>query len=83
MNKLGAIILIIIFAATGFWLYNIAASPIIVEQANTANTTIAASGNMTNYPGLGAGLVASPWWLLFAIPVIAVVVIVQRLRNKE
>jgi len=82
MHKLGAIILIIIFGGAAFLLFNLMA-PLIVGFANTANTTVAASSNMSNYPGTSEGLVLSPWLLLLVIPVICVILIIQVLRSPD
>jgi len=57
---------------------------VMVPFANTANMTMATSVNMTNYPGTSETLVAAPWLLYFAPPVIGIIVIVAALRfNKQ
>ena len=56
---------------------------VLAPFANTANMTMAASSNMSNYPGTADFLVASPWLLYFAPPVIGIIIIVAALRFNK
>lgn len=56
---------------------------ILVPFVNTSNTTMAATSNMSNYPGTSDFLVASPWVLYFIAPVIGIIVIVAYLRFNK
>ena len=56
---------------------------ILVPFANTANMTMAATANMTNFPGTSETMVAAPWLLYFAPPVIGIIVIVAALRFNK
>lgn len=57
--------------------------PIVVDLANTANATMAASSNMSNYPGTSDFMVASPWILYFVPPAIGMFLIFLTLRQKQ
>jgi len=56
---------------------------VMVPFANSANMTMAATANMTNFPGTSETLVAAPWLLYFAPPVIGIIVIVAALRFNK
>lgn len=81
MNKIGGIILLAILGAAGFMLFQLF-MPTVNDMASTANTTIAASSNITNYPGATQFLVASPWVLLLTFPVIIVIVAIVYLKQQ-
>ena len=77
MNKLGAVLLVIIVVSI-VYMFMIILMPFLTEIVSTANTTMAATSNMSNYPGSGELLVSTPWILWF-VPVslgtIAIVII--------
>ena len=56
--------------------------PVLTDMASTANTTMAASSNMSNYPGMAAATIGAPLWLYFAPAIVALVIIVLILRQK-
>lgn len=79
MRKLGLILATIGIVVIAY-LFLLVIMPIISDFASTANTSIAASHNVSNFPGSTTGLLAIPWVLWFAPAVggtIAVVVILR------
>lgn len=74
--KVGAIVGAV---AVSYMLLSITA-PLVADMASSANVTISASSNMTNYPGLQGALLGSPLWLYFVPAVFGVVLIVLVLR---
>lgn len=56
---------------------------VLLSFVYSANATIAATSNMSNYPGTSEFLIASPWILYFIPPVIGIVVIVAYLRFQN
>ena len=56
---------------------------VMVHFANSANMTMAATANMTNFPGTSEVMVAAPWLLYFVAPVIGIIVIVAALRFNK
>lgn len=80
MNKIGqvAIVVAIVIAA---YLLLLVTMPILVDFASTANTTMHAGSNMTNYPGTAEGVVAAPWALFFVPGVIGIFAIVVILKK--
>jgi len=54
--------------------------PFLSDIAVSVNATMAASSNMSNYPGASEVLLAAPWWLYVAVNALGVVVIVGILR---
>lgn len=83
MNKLGAV-LIIIAVIGACYLLLLPIMPVLVDFANTANSTIIDTGrDMAQYPGAVEFLVASPWILFFVPAVIGIVVVVLILRTRK
>lgn len=80
MNKVKAIGSIIIGVIV-IYIILTAAQPAIVEVANTANVTMAASSNMSNFPGMAEATVAAPLWIYFipgGVGLAAVIFILKR-----
>jgi len=55
--------------------------PTLVDIITTANTTMAASSNMSNYPGTAAVMVGAPLWLYFVPGAIGFVVVILILKS--
>ena len=53
---------------------------VIVDAVSTANTTMAATSNMSNYPGTQEGMLAIPWILWFVPGVGGIIAVVFTLR---
>ena len=79
MNKIGAVA-VVIGMMIGCYLLLLVAMPILTDFASTANTTITASSNLSNYPGTQGFLLSTPWILLFVPAVIGMIVIVVILK---
>ena len=54
--------------------------PFLADIAATSNATMAATSNMSNYPGASEVLLAAPWWLYVALNALGIVSIVVILR---
>lgn len=80
MNKMITIALIVV-AVFGLYLILTVTVPILAGITVTVNETMAASSNMSNYPGASEGLLISPWLLYFAPVVIAGAVIIIVLKK--
>lgn len=76
MNKFGTIIVIIVFFVVTFLLAQVIIPEILVPMAETANTTMASTSNMTNYPGTAEAVTAAPWVLYLAIPAVAIIAVI-------
>lgn len=81
MNKLGAIA-IVVGTTIIVYLLLIVIMPFIAGIASTANTTMAASSNLSNYPGAAEVMLASPLWLMFVPGGLCIVVVIGILRYK-
>lgn len=57
-----------------------ASMPVIVEMANTANTSMSATSNMSDYPGMLEATLATPLVLWFVPFIIGVIVTVGILK---
>lgn len=79
MSKFGSIALIVGFVIAAYLLL-MAVMPVITDAASTANTTMSASSNMSNYPGTLEGVLAAPWMLWFAPGVIGMAAIIIKLK---
>ena len=80
MNKIGQVILVVV-AVSILYLILLVIMPVLTDIASTANATMTASSNLSNYPGSAEGVVAAPWLLWFTpfgIGMIAIVVILKR-----
>ena len=80
MNKLGSV-LIIIGVVIGCYLILLVTQTVVVGLVETANATMTASSNLTNYPGTQGFLLSTPWILWFVPGVIGMIAIVIILRQ--
>ena len=80
MNKLGAV-LIIIGVVIGCYLILLVTQAVVVNLVESANATITASSNLTNYPGTQGFLLSTPWIMWWVPGVIGMIVIVIILRK--
>ena len=80
MNKLGAV-LIIIGVVIGCYLILLVTQTVVVNLVESANATITASSNLTNYPGTQGFLLSTPWIMWFVPGVIGMIAIVIILRR--
>ena len=55
--------------------------PIVADFAATANTTIDASSNMSNYPGTSGFLLAIPWIMWFVPGAGGIIVVIAILKS--
>lgn len=79
MNKMGAVLLTVVVVCVAYFLV-IVAVPFLAETINSANTTMAASSNMSNYPGTSEFMLSVPWLMYFVPGVIGIIVIVLILK---
>lgn len=56
--------------------------PFLSDTATTANATMAATSNMSNYPGTSEGILAAPWVLWFVPAVGGIIALVIVLRQR-
>jgi hypothetical protein len=80
MGKIGGVAVILVLVVCTY-LMMLVVMPFVSEVVSTANTTMAASSNMSNYPGTGEAVLSTPWALWFLPGVIgtaAVVIILKR-----
>ncbi len=82
MNKY-VLVFCLVAAVIGCYLFLTPLMPVIVGLASTANTSMAASSNMSNYPGTSEGLIVAPWLLYFVPAILVVIVIVITLKAKR
>jgi len=82
MNKFGAIIVTIVLVVIVYLLMLIVV-PFLSDIVSTANTTAAASENITNLPGSTSFLLAIPWILWFVPGTIGIVAVIMILRFKK
>lgn len=75
--------LLLIGALLVVYLIMLVTIPVITDIASSVNTTMAASTNMTNFPGAQGALLGAPWWLWWAPFGIGCVVEVQILRSGK
>ena len=80
MNKIGAVAIVCALVA-GAYLFLLVAMPILTEFASTANATMTASSNLSNYPGAAEGVLAAPWIMFFVPAVIGIAAIVIILKK--
>jgi len=79
MNKIGQVTLVIV-AVIVLYLIMLVVMPLVSDMASTANTTMAASSNLSNYPGATEGIMAAPWVLWFVPGCIGMILIVVILK---
>ncbi len=80
MKKFGAVA-IIVALMIGAYLFMMIAMPIISDFASTANTTMSASSNMSDYPGTLDATLAIPWIMWFVPAVIGMIIIIIILKQ--
>ena len=80
MNKLGGVA-IIVFLVVVLYLILMAVMPVLTSVVSTANTTMAASSNLSNYPGTQEVVLASPWFLWFVPAVIGIIALIIHLKS--
>ena len=80
MSKIGPVVVVIVLVAIAYILL-LVVMPLVAEIASTANVTMAASSNMSNYPGTQDTMLSAPWALFFVpgvVGIIAIVIILKR-----
>lgn len=80
MNKLGTVTIIVGVVIIAY-LFLLVVMPVMVDAVSTANTTMAATSNMSNYPGTQEATLATPWVLFFVPGVIGMIAIVITLKR--
>lgn len=80
MNKYGYVAMVVGITIISY-LIMLIVIPFLNDVASTANTTMAASSNLSNYPGAAEGILAAPLWLMFVPGGICLAAIVHILRN--
>lgn len=80
MNKLGAIAITVFFVIVTYIIMLITV-PVMVGLIATANATMVASSNMTNYPGTAGFLTSMPWICWFIPASLGIIVIISILRK--
>lgn len=81
MNKAKALIIIIAMAIMGN-LFLLVGVPFLAGITTTVNATLAASSNMTNYPGTSNFLLSTPWILYVLFNVVCLIIVVLVLKAK-
>ena len=79
MNKYVMVLLIIVVVFIAEMAI-LVVQPVVVDMANTANATMAASSNMSNYPGTANYMVSTPWQLFFVPPAIGMWLVFKALK---
>ena len=80
MGKIGSVVIVVVIVIAAYLLLLVTV-PILTDSVSTANITMHATSNMTNYPGTAEAVLAAPWVLFFVpgvIGLIAVVIILKR-----
>lgn len=80
MRKMGAIAVTVAMVIICYLLMLVTV-PVMVGLISTANTTMTASSNMTNYPGTAGFLTSMPWICWFIPASLGIVVIIMILRK--
>ena len=80
MSKIGHVMIVVGVVAVAYLLL-LVVMPVLADFASTANTTMAASSNMSNYPGMQEATLSTPWIMFFVPGVIGMVVIVVILKQ--
>jgi len=80
MRKIGLIVLTLVITVLAYMFLTLV-MPTFIDIANTANATMAATSNMSNYPGTAEVMTGSPLWLYFVPAVLCGVVIFGILRS--
>ena len=80
MRKFGRIMTTIVLVGIVYMLV-LVIMPFMSDLASTANTTMAATSNVSNYPGGQEVVLIAPWILWFAPGVIGMVVVFLILKS--
>lgn len=81
MNKLGAVLIVIGIVIACYLILLVVIPSVVVDMVETANATMTASSNLTNYPGTQGFLLSTPLILFFVPGGIGMIVIVIILRQ--
>lgn len=81
MNKYVSVALIVAAVVVAYMLITVL-QPITVSMVESANTTISASSNLSNYPGTQAALIGWPWWLWFVPAFLGTILVVVELKRQ-
>lgn len=82
MNKLGAVVIVIVMVAACYLIMLVVIPDVVVPLIESANETMTASSNMSDYPGSQSFLVSTPWILFFVPGTIGIIVITLILRSS-
>lgn len=80
MNKIGQVIIVVAVMIV-VYLLMLVVMPFLTDIATTANVTMAASSNLSDYPGASEGLFSALWALWFAPAIIGMIAIVVILKK--
>lgn len=80
MNKLGKIALVSGFVIIAY-ITLLLIMPVLTDTIVTANATMAASSNMSDYPGTAGFFVSMPWILFFVPAVIGTAAVILILKQ--
>ncbi len=81
MNKIGAIAITIGVVIMAYLLI-LVVMPFLADAAASANVTMNATSNMSNYPGTSGFILAIPWILYYVPGVLGMILIVGILRTR-
>ncbi len=79
MNKLGAVIAVLALTVAVYMIMLVTMG-VFTNLVESANATITASSNLTDYPGSQGFLVATPWIVWFVPAIISIAVIIGILK---
>lgn len=82
MNKVGAVITIIVAVSLVYLFLLIIIPNIVAPMAAAANATMDASSNMSLYPGTSGMMISTPWILFFVPAALGLAVVVFVLRSN-
>lgn len=80
MKKIGMIVLVLIMVVVAYMFLTLI-QPTIVAINTSVNTTLAASSNMSNYPGAADVVIGWPLWAYFIPAILGGVAVVGILRS--
>lgn len=81
MRKIGHVLIVIGMVIASYLLMLVVIPDVVVPMVETANVTMTASSNLTQYPGASEAMVAAPWVLWFVPAVIGTILIVMIVRQ--
>lgn len=82
MSKIGGVAMVVGFVIIAYLLL-LVVMPVLVGVIATSNATMAATSNMSNYPGTAGAFVSAPWGLFFVPGGIGIVAIILILKEKR